>query len=498
MALSGSFSNYPVTASYGNFGLYCDWSGTQSIEDNYTEITLNVYLRYYSINVGSRDDCKATIDGDTTTYSVSAINHDAGKDYYRLLKTVTKKVYHSDDGTKSCSLSASFRFNGIYSDTYVGTITASATVTLDTIARASQPSCITYPENTQNVGDMGNAITIHMNKKANFTHTVKYTFGNTSGTIQTGVVDNCSWTIPMDLANQIPSATSGTGTITVITYNGSTKIGEKSCSFTCTVPTSVKPSISSYNAIIDNSSNSIIQGWGIAVAGYTKIRVTASASGSYGSTISSFTISGSYSTTQSKSSLDYTGAIISSSGSKTFTITAKDSRGRTSTAVTTTGITFYAYSYPTVTHLSAVRSKTGATTVIVNSNWSFASVNNKNSVTATLYYKKSKDTNWTNYGSIAKNQDVTLSGTFEEISSYNFRITVTDALGNSAQNEGFISTIEVLMDWKPGGKGLGIGKIAESDALEIGFDTIFMGDVYIQNADGTKISLANYIKSLIT
>lgn len=495
MAMTGGTAKCVKSETTSGFeiSLYIYYKTSQNIEKNQSTITVGAYI-YSKYDIGSWTDFAGSYVGTTSNTFDGTISKGSGTRW--LVENKTFTVDHSSDGTGSATIKWKWGVRSTWGGFYEPS--GSFTITLPTIARASQPSCITWPENTQNVGDMGNAITIYMNKKANFTHTVKYTFGNASGTIQTGVVDNCSWTIPMNLANQIPSATSGTGTITVITYNGSTKIGEKSCSFTCTVPASVKPSISSYNATIDNSSNSVIQGWGIAVAGYTKIRVTASASGSYGSTISSFTISGGYNTTQSKSSLDYTGAIISSSGSKTFTITAKDSRGRTSTSVTTAGITFYAYSYPTVSYLSAIRSKTGATTVIINSNWSFASVNNKNSVTATLYYKKSKDTNWTNYGSIAKNQDVTLSGTFEEISSYNFRIIVTDALGNSAQNEGFISTIEVLMDWKPGGKGLGIGKIAESDALEIGFDTIFMGDVYIQNADGTKTSLANYIKSLIT
>lgn len=44
MALSGSFSNYPT----GKFGLYCEWSGSQSVTGNYTNITLKVYLQFYT------------------------------------------------------------------------------------------------------------------------------------------------------------------------------------------------------------------------------------------------------------------------------------------------------------------------------------------------------------------------------------------------------------------------------------------------------------------
>ena len=49
MALSGSFQNLPVN----NFGLYCTWSATQSVTGNYSDVTLNVYLKYYTLEVGS-------------------------------------------------------------------------------------------------------------------------------------------------------------------------------------------------------------------------------------------------------------------------------------------------------------------------------------------------------------------------------------------------------------------------------------------------------------
>ena len=48
-ALSGTFQNYPVSS----FGLYCEWSGTQSITGNYTDVTLKVYLSYYTLEAVS-------------------------------------------------------------------------------------------------------------------------------------------------------------------------------------------------------------------------------------------------------------------------------------------------------------------------------------------------------------------------------------------------------------------------------------------------------------
>lgn len=494
MALSGSFYKYPVN----NFGLYCEWSGTQSISGNYTDVTMNVYLRYYSLNVGARSDSTVSINGTSETYTVAAINHYPNTDYKRLIKTYTVRVPHNSDGTKSCTLSASWRMSGTYSGTSVGTITASTTVTLNSIPRASS---ITTATNKT----LGNACSITWTPAASsYTFKLKFSLGSwsyTTGTISpktTSAYTYTGYTLPLDVAKQLPKATSGTMTVYLYTYSGSTQIGSTaSKTFTVTVPSTVVPTLGTVSATIVNS-NSVINSWGVAVMGYTKVKITASASGSYGSTISSFTISGSYSTTQNGTSLDYTGAAISSSGSKTFTVVAKDSRGRSSSSKSATAITFYAYSAPKVSSFTVARSSSNAKQVVARANWTYSSVNGNNVVTATLYYKKSSATSWTKYGTLSKNTSTTLTTEFEETSSYNFKVVVTDSLSKSAQEEGFVSTIEVTMDFRAGGKGLGIGKIAESDNLEIAFDTIFMGNVYIQADDGTKTSLADYIKSLIT
>ena len=134
MALSGSFQNYPVN----NFGLYCTWSATQSITGNYSDVTLNVYLKYYTLNVGSRSDSTVSINGVSETYTAAAIN-DSTADYdLTLLKTYTVRVNHNSNGTKTgVALSASWRFSGTYSGTSISWITASTTIDLDAIDRTA-------------------------------------------------------------------------------------------------------------------------------------------------------------------------------------------------------------------------------------------------------------------------------------------------------------------------------------------------------------------------
>lgn len=141
MATSGSFSNYPVS----NFGLYCTWSASQSVIGNYSDVTLNVYLKYYTISVGSRSDSTVSINGVSETYTAPAISESAAGYDTTLLKTYTVRVAHNSNGTKTgVALSASWRFSGTYSGTSIGWITASTTIDLDALDRtAPTVSCST-------------------------------------------------------------------------------------------------------------------------------------------------------------------------------------------------------------------------------------------------------------------------------------------------------------------------------------------------------------------
>ena len=89
MALSGSFSKYPVD----NFGLYCTWSATQSITGNYSDVTLNVYLKYYTLSVGSRSDSTVSINGVSETYTAAAIS-DSVAGYDTTLLKHTPSALH--------------------------------------------------------------------------------------------------------------------------------------------------------------------------------------------------------------------------------------------------------------------------------------------------------------------------------------------------------------------------------------------------------------------
>lgn len=134
MALSGSFYKYAT----GNFGLYCEWSGSQSAVGNYTDVTLKVYLSYYNLDVSARKDSKVTINGVSETYTAPAISDYSSGWKKKLIKTKTVTVNHDANGKKTgVSLSASWRYGGTMSGVRVDTITASTTIDLNTIDRTA-------------------------------------------------------------------------------------------------------------------------------------------------------------------------------------------------------------------------------------------------------------------------------------------------------------------------------------------------------------------------
>lgn len=83
-----------------------------------------------------------------------------------------------------------------------------------------------------------------------------------------------------------------------------------------------------------------------------------------------------------------------------------------------------------------------------------------------------------------------------DINSYDFKLTVTDTLGNTATSERYISTMEAVMSFGSDGKGLGIGKIAESENLEIGLKTIFFDDLYLRIGN-ESVPLKDYIVGIM-
>lgn len=461
MATSGSFSG---SIHSGHYVLRVDWTQTKNISANTSTITAKAYLvNDWSLSINGRSDNTLTVDGTAQTYASPAISGTGTT----LLGTVTQTVSHASDGTKSLNMSAVFYIRATLSGTYYESITASATVTLDSIARASGVSASN--------ATMGSASTISISRvSSSFTHTLTYAFGSATGTIATKTTaTSVSWTPPVSLASQIPKAVTGTCTITCTTYNGSTKIGSKTCTLTLTVPASVKPTITSLTAA--RVDGDVPSAWGIYVQTKSKAKLTINgAAGSYGSTVSSYSITGGGYTSTASS---FTTGFLNVSGSVSFTATVTDSRGRVSAAATVT-ISVVAYSPPSFASYLSQRCLSNGT---INDDgtyirglvsYSYASCGGKNTVTRATYYKKASDTAWTN-ASAAFSSGTAFTfggGTISTETSYDIKYTLTDAFTTIAIQD-IVSTAAVVMDFKRGGRGVAVGKVSEVDnAFEVSED----------------------------
>lgn len=457
------------------------WESTQSVEANQTTIGWKLELiatAYGYINSSASKEWAVTVNG--TKYSGTntiGINNNSTK----TLASGYTNIPHDADGEKTFSYSFSQEFNMTFNG-WVGTKSGSGTGVLDPIPRASQPSCITWPEHTLDVGYFGDTISIHMNRNSSaFTHTVRYTFGPAQalmkGTIATGVTTGTTWKIPLDFMNVIPYQTEASGRIYVDTYNGTKLIGTKYCLFQAKVPTSVKPSV--HLALEDVTGIDDI--YGSPVQGLSKIKVTVTPTLAYKSPIASYSIA--------VDGLKYTSTPITTgtlrfAGDSTVAVSVKDGRGRFGFAQYTMNV--QAYTPPSVSALAVRRCTEDGTAddqgdhIKVSFTAAITSLNGKNPATYTLRYKKGTDETFTDevlsdYTNVYQVEDGSHIFEADEGSTYDVELVATDRHG-SAMRSTSASTAFSLLNFGADGRSIGIYKAAERPGmLDIGGDVHLNG-----------------------
>lgn len=457
MASSGSFN------TNGYEGRYLTFSWRASATDvTKNQTTIDWELKGAGTGqVGwyESGNFKVVVDGVTLYSSATRIKLYNGT----VVASGSFKLPHNSAGNRSFTAYAEA---GVYY--YAVNCSGSETFTLDPIPRASQPSCITWPEHTQHVGNFGDEISIHMNRKSDaFTHTVRYQFGSRSGTIATNVGTGTTWVIPKDLMNLIPNSRYGSGTIYVDTYNGSTKIGDtKSCGFTANVPDTadMKPKCSMTLEDITGVDDI----YGSPVQGLSRIKVKVSATQAYSSPIKSYSIQIDGDTYTAASAT--TGA-LRKAGSSLVTVEVTDGRGETGSATYTMKVQSYAK--PRVTKLSVNRCDEDGTDndqgLYVRATFSseLNYMEGKNTATYLLRYKKTADSSWqtvelASLQNLFKPVDYTHIFPADDSSSYDVELTATDR-HYSTTRATTASTAFSLIDFHKSGKGLRFGGVAEED-----------------------------------
>lgn len=136
---SGTIKGTPKQNVY----VYIDWTSTPDAKTNTSVVTAKLYLyltgsitssatKTGTITIGSYG--QNTAQSDSNTFSLTLGNIGKGNHF---LASFSRTINHNYDGTCSCDISAKFGFNITYSSVYVGDLTASGTVTLDSINRTA-------------------------------------------------------------------------------------------------------------------------------------------------------------------------------------------------------------------------------------------------------------------------------------------------------------------------------------------------------------------------
>ena len=439
--------------------LTCEWTSTANTSANTSSITAKVYLNGNGYTTSS-SYWSCIINGTTVTSNKNASI--GGK---TLLGTRTWTVNHNDDGTASVGISFSYS-NGLNSSgTYTTkTGSGSATVRLDTIARGSS---ISLSRSSATIGSDSITVNITRNSSA-YKHKVKLILGDTTYLLAENVDTSYTFTPSMSYCNKITTATSGTATVKVETLTGTNGswIAETTKTLTLNVPSNVVPSVG-ISVVANNQTN------GVSVAGKTTFTVKpVNANGSYGSTITSYSITGG-----NLNSVSPNGAITDTlnAGDYTFVVKVTDSRGRTAEASKVE--TVHAYSSPTISARAFRCNKDGTESssgvyIAVNFSWEITNLanNNSNAKQYFIQYKTSSassyttSVDWTNLSSYSGSMTKVLSQTFSTTSSYNVQLKVKDSFGTTTSTLS-VSTISALLNIEK--NGVGVGKIHENGALDV-------------------------------
>ena len=464
---------------------------SQNTTDNSSQVRVRLALTN-GAHTFSDYDCSSsvTVDGQTLSWSGRPSMLSQNSSIMLIDRTVT--IRHENDGKKSFSLSATFSGGGGWSP---GTLSISRnSFTLSTIPRSSSVSVSS--------GVIGSSVTININRQSSsFKHTVRYSWAGKSGTIASNVDTSTSWTIPIDFANDIPNSASGTGTIFVDTYSGSTKTGTQSTTFTASVPANIKPDFTGISlSDLNGSAQNLIPKADTFIQVISNIKVDFNgAVGSYGSTITGYRaeiVGKNQATSSNGGSL----GIMNYHGTIKIRASVSDSRGRWSDT-REVSVTVLEYFAPALS-FSIARTGSTSSTLTVTRNAKIASLtvsgSQKNSMRLTFKVARLGTTNfqvdtgpatgsWTSISNLVNSQ-ANLAGNYLSNQSWVVIGTLEDKF---TQTEFMINvaTESVVLSYDR--SGVGVNKIRERGALDVK-GAIYVDDKPIQQYqltgnDGTSI-----------
>ena len=457
---------YGGAAGNGNY-LYIVWEETSySVANNTSTVKATIYLSnsYGSYSQSGGEPWTLNIGGQSASGTISG----AWSASTVTVGTATKTITHSDDGSKSITISATFDTQG----TSTGKVSASGTAVLTTIPRASSICA-----NKTSV-ELGSSVTFTITRaSSSFTHTIQAGVDNYLAwtNIATGVTTSKAWTLPASWASYFPSGQKLR--IRVLTYSGSTLIGTKEMTaLSVTAPSSMAPSATL--AISDPTG--IATTYGGYVKGKSKIQVTATDTFQYGTSAKSraLVVNGVTYNAATAVTPDVINTIP-----QTVSYTVTDGRGLSYSTSQT--LTTYDWHTPSITGFTAQRctqagviDEDGAYCK-VEFTYDIASVNNRNTKSAVVKYKTTSASSYTSKSVTLSNYSGTVSTIIPTSteSMFDILLEITDAFATSPAST-TIGTAYTLVDYHESGRGIAFGKVAESaDLMDINMDIVTREDI---------------------
>lgn len=351
-------------------------------------------------------------------------------------------------------------------------------------------------------GTLGTAQSFTITSESSaYLHTL--TVATTDGTYSTTILSKStsksgSWSpsLSWSASNTTGETIIAKATLTTYTASGET-IGTSTKTVLYAIPESVVPTVS----LSVSDATGYAGTYGKYIKGKSKVKAVISASGIYGSTIKSYraTFDG-----RTYTSSSFTTNLISSSGTLTFSVSVTDTRGRRAT--TSISVSVADYDIPSITALTVARcadadgNGTSGEFLKVTFSSDIFALDNLNTATYSLKYKKTTDTEYTTETlTDFSGQYSVASGVFvfsaDSDASYNVTLTVTDALSSGTKTAIGASASKFFSIF---GKGLGLalGKIAElAGVFDIAFQTRHSGGllhpVLEDNTDLDDVTIPN-------
>ena len=448
-------------------------TNSQNVANNTSNVTVKVWAK--RTNTGY-----TTWGSGSVTLKVNGSYHNSGNKQIEI--TSSSKVYHSwtgnithnGDGTKNLSCAAAINIPSVLSSSEQG-----YSENLKTIPRTSSFTL------SKNSCELGTSFTVNISRaSSNFTHAVTFTIGGEKRYIQNSNNSSISpsYTPPITDAVYMPNSTSMNAVIGVETYSGGTHIGSTTKNITLTCPSNLIPTFTSVSAVkVASGTDSNVT---CLVQGYSKIKATINgAKGIHGSTISKHYVSINEINYNGGTNV-YTSGVITNPGDINVRAEVLDSRGRKSGVYGTT-IRVEPYSKPFASDVIVRRVNSDYSYnpegiyIQVKATKNYSSLNGENTCDMVAWWRKAGGS-WSQEYELDSNSNFNFGGTtFSNDERYEVCIRVKDKI-SVVDTYYSVSTGDVTMDFKKGGKGVAIGKVSENDNMfDVNFATFIRDNITV-------------------